>query len=173
MLSCDWGSSNLWNNRPLRGLPVADLVKLSPQVTVWAEDLEHGSATAFRYAEAAARLPVAECDLVGKHDHVAVPENGAARLVESPPAAASPGYRVFVIGWGQQVEDRCGAVRLAGAHVFGQSGRIGAAQRVSPDPPAEPHVQLSLHAALRCDNTILIPAIGQASPVSVGVTQIA
>jgi hypothetical protein len=33
-------------------------------------------------------------------------------------------------------------------------------------------VQLSLHAALRCDNTIRIPAIGQSSPVSVGVTQI-
>ena len=79
-LSCDRGLSNRWDDRPLRGFPVTDLVELRPQLTVWAGDLEHGPTTAFCYAEAAASLPVAECDLVGEHDHVAFPRQGAASM---------------------------------------------------------------------------------------------
>src|SRR3546814_7430952 len=63
----------------------------------------------------------------------------------------APIERIFMLGRAQQIEDRRGAVGLAWPHIFGQSGRIGAAHGVSPDPPAEPHVQLSPHAALHCD----------------------
>ena len=89
----------------------------------------------------------------------------ASTQLEVVVAALAPSLSVLVLGWGQQAQDAFGAFRFAGAGRFIQSGRVGAAQRVSPDPPAEPYVQLSLHTALRCDNTIHVPGIGQASTV--------
>jgi hypothetical protein len=80
-------------------------------------------------------------------------------------AAPAPVERGKVAGFAEQREDPLRAFCSGRPHVFRQSGRVGAAQRVSPDPPAEPYVQLSLDTALRCDNTIHVPGIGQASTV--------
>jgi len=92
---------------------------------------------------------------------------GPVELLREQVGAAprAPGQGIFAVRGGQLVEDRSRTLALVRPDRFIQSGRVGAAQRVSPDPPAEPYVQLSLHTALRCDNTIHVPGIGQASTV--------
>ena len=111
-----------------------------------------------------ALVSVDELDWVRQSDVHAMLER-AYRGREPLEAASAPVERTGIVGIAEQREDALGAFGLARPGVFGQSGRVGAAQRVSPDPPAEPYVQLSLHTALRCDNTIHVPGIGQASTV--------
>ena len=118
-------------------------------------------------------VPVNELDGVWQPDVHAVLERPLGSLGEAVEAAAPPVERRGVVGVAEQGEDTLGARGLVRPHRLVQSGGIGAAQRVSPDPPAEPHVQLSLHAALRCNKTTHDPAIGQLASMDVGVTQIA
>ena len=131
---------------------------------------KHIAATVFDDGKVAPRIAVGEADRFGKGNAAALVWNCPDALGS---AARTPVKRVFVIGRIKKDEYPRRTIIFTRPHAFVQSGRIGAAQRVSPDPPAEPHVQLSLHAALHCNNTILIPAIGQASLMNVGVTQIA
>lgn len=76
-------------------------------------------------------------------------------------AAPAPIEGVLIVSMRQEPQDALWAARFAGAHRFIQSGRIGAAHGVSPDPPAEPHVQLSPHAALHCDEPSLCRRSGR------------
>jgi hypothetical protein len=91
--------------------------------------------------------------------------NASCSSTKARQTAPSPIQRVLVVRRGKQAQDFFRAIVRVGTGILAQSGRVGAAQRVSPDPPAEPYVQLSLHTALRCDNTIHVPGIGQASTV--------